>query len=65
VNKPSRQFDMRGCAGRRSGRCTPQLTAAQHMQADVDGRRLGGQARLAEQARQRVPRERMRRSDAL
>ena len=47
VDKPSRQFDMRGCAGRRSGRCTPQLTATQHMQADVDGRRSGGYARLA------------------
>jgi hypothetical protein len=35
VIKPS-QFNMRGCAGRQSGRCTPQLTAAQHMQADVD-----------------------------
>ena len=28
--------DMRECVGRRSGsRCTPQLTAAQHMQAGV------------------------------
>jgi hypothetical protein len=36
-NDQSRQFDtgMRGCAGKQSGRCTPQSTAAQHMQADV------------------------------
>jgi hypothetical protein len=44
VKQPSRQFDtgMRGCAGRQSGRCTPQWSAAQHMQADVDGRRFSG-----------------------
>lgn len=37
VNEASLLFDMRGCAGRRSRRCTPQLAAAQHMQADVEG----------------------------
>ena len=47
VYEPSRQVGMRGCAGRRSGRCTPQLTAAQHMQAEKGGRRSGGYARHA------------------
>lgn len=43
VNKPPSGFDMRGCAGsRRCGRCTPQLAAAQHMQADVVGGVLAG-----------------------
>jgi hypothetical protein len=33
VNKPRRQFNMWDVLA--AGRCTPQLTAAQHMQADV------------------------------
>lgn len=54
-------FNMRGCVGRRSGRCTPQLAAAQHMQADVDGRRWSWEARLAGSGSVCAPREVLRR----
>jgi hypothetical protein len=43
---------MRGCVGRRCGKCTPQWTAVKRMQADVDREAFELEsARLADQAR--------------
>jgi hypothetical protein len=51
VIKPSSSIRYVGCAGSDLVGCTPRLTAAQHMQADVVREALTGQVRLADWAR--------------